>query len=232
MIMKPPIERPLLIQGNGNNFPATFNFEAQKSGMKGNLIVPLMTLILMGVVRKITKMLITRRTPNMTLLKMLALSGVIRAMISMPKVSFLTLGKILDITFVIVNSTLAEMKEIILTIKEILRIPGEIENGKAEPAFFPSQTLVIPSTAKTSNHKKIKTRGDLINSTPNFPHKRKEGPMPKKNHLRGVGSKEQRQYKHILDEARKDGRYGRRAKEVAARTVMKHHGQKKHPIGE
>ncbi len=56
--------------------------------------------------------------------------------------------------------------------------------------------------------------------------------MPKKNHLRGVGSKEQRQYKHILDSAKKEGRYGSRAQEVAARTVMKHHSQKKHPLGE
>ncbi len=37
----------------------------------------------------------------------------------------------------------------------------------------------------------------------------------------GVGRKEQRQYEHIKKSAQKSGRYGRRAKEVAARTVMK-----------
>jgi hypothetical protein len=52
--------------------------------------------------------------------------------------------------------------------------------------------------------------------------------MPGKKHVRGAGSKEQRQYKHILASARKEGRYGKRAKEVAARTVMKHHKSKGH----
>jgi hypothetical protein len=36
--------------------------------------------------------------------------------------------------------------------------------------------------------------------------------MPGKQHMRGVGAKEQRQYEHILASARKEGRYGRRAK--------------------
>jgi hypothetical protein len=49
--------------------------------------------------------------------------------------------------------------------------------------------------------------------------------VAQKTHLRGVGSKEQRQYQHIKESAQKSGRYGRRAKEVAARTVMKHHKQ-------
>jgi len=53
--------------------------------------------------------------------------------------------------------------------------------------------------------------------------------MPGKEHLRGVSSKEQRQYEHILSSARK--RYGKRAKEVAARTVMKQHAAQKHPKG-
>jgi len=47
--------------------------------------------------------------------------------------------------------------------------------------------------------------------------------MPGKKHLRGVGPKEQRQYEHIKESAEKEGRYGKRVKEVAARTVMKHH---------
>ena len=50
--------------------------------------------------------------------------------------------------------------------------------------------------------------------------------MPRRRHLRGVGPKEQRQYEHIKDSAQRSGRYGGRAKEVAARTVMKHHKHK------
>ncbi len=56
--------------------------------------------------------------------------------------------------------------------------------------------------------------------------------MPGRHHLRGVGEKEQRQYEHILDQSRSSGRYGKRAKEVAARTVMKHHHQEKHLKGQ
>ena len=40
--------------------------------------------------------------------------------------------------------------------------------------------------------------------------------MPGKKHVRGVGPKEQRRYEHILESAKKEGRYGKRAKEVAA----------------
>jgi hypothetical protein len=56
--------------------------------------------------------------------------------------------------------------------------------------------------------------------------------MPGKRHVRGVGPKEQRQYEHILESARKEGRYGGRAKEVAARTVLKEHAQKGHRKGQ
>ncbi len=52
--------------------------------------------------------------------------------------------------------------------------------------------------------------------------------MPETKHLRGVSAKEQRQYERILQEARRTGRYGGRAKEVAARTVLKHHRQNGH----
>ena len=52
--------------------------------------------------------------------------------------------------------------------------------------------------------------------------------MPRKKHLRGVGAKEQRQYEHIKEQAERSGRYGQRAKEVAARTVMKHHKEEGH----
>jgi hypothetical protein len=58
-----------------------------------------------------------------------------------------------------------------------------------------------------------------------------EGPMPRKKHLRGVGAKEQRQYEHIKEQAERSGRYGQRAKEVAARTVMKHHKEEGHKKG-
>jgi hypothetical protein len=58
-----------------------------------------------------------------------------------------------------------------------------------------------------------------------------EGPMPRKKHLRGVGAKEQRQYEHIKEQAERSGRYGQRAKEVAARTVMKHHKEEGHQKG-
>jgi hypothetical protein len=53
-----------------------------------------------------------------------------------------------------------------------------------------------------------------------------EASMPEKKHLRGVSEKEQRQYEHIKEEAQKEGRYPGRAKEVAARTVMKQHKEK------
>jgi hypothetical protein len=56
--------------------------------------------------------------------------------------------------------------------------------------------------------------------------------MPGKQHVRGVGPKEERQYEHILESAKKEGRYGKRAKEVAARTVLKHHRDAGHPKGE
>jgi len=52
--------------------------------------------------------------------------------------------------------------------------------------------------------------------------------MPEKKHVRGVGDKEERQYEHIKEEAEKSGRYGSRAKEVAARTVLKQHKEKGH----
>ena len=56
--------------------------------------------------------------------------------------------------------------------------------------------------------------------------------MPEKKPLRGVGPKEQRQYEHIKEQAEESGRYGQRAKEVAARTVMKHHKEAGHKKGQ
>jgi hypothetical protein len=55
--------------------------------------------------------------------------------------------------------------------------------------------------------------------------------MPGKKKLQGVSAKEQRQYEHIKEDAEKSGRYGKRAKEVAARTVMKQHKKKGHSKG-
>ena len=55
-----------------------------------------------------------------------------------------------------------------------------------------------------------------------MPGKKREKP------LKGVGSKEERMYEHIKDSAKKSGRYGDRAEEVAARTVMKHHKEEGH----
>jgi hypothetical protein len=55
--------------------------------------------------------------------------------------------------------------------------------------------------------------------------------MPGKKHVRGVGEKEQRMYEHIKEDAEKSGRYGDRAEEVAARTVLKHHKEEGHKKG-
>ncbi|HUI08360.1 MAG TPA: hypothetical protein VL486_15270 [Verrucomicrobiae bacterium] len=55
--------------------------------------------------------------------------------------------------------------------------------------------------------------------------------MPRDGHLRGVSRKEQRMYEHIKRSAARSGRYGHRAKEVAARTVLKHHRRHGHRVG-
>jgi hypothetical protein len=55
--------------------------------------------------------------------------------------------------------------------------------------------------------------------------------MPGKKHLRGVSGKEERQYEHIRERAEQSGRYGSRAREVAARTVLKQHKEKGHSKG-
>ena len=59
----------------------------------------------------------------------------------------------------------------------------------------------------------------------------KEEPMPASKHLRGVSAKEQRQYEHIKERAQPSGRYGNRAEEVAARTVLKQHKEEGHEKG-
>ena len=49
--------------------------------------------------------------------------------------------------------------------------------------------------------------------------------------MRGVSDKEQRQYEHIKEEAKKESRYRGREKEVAARTAMKQHKEEGHSKG-
>lgn len=56
--------------------------------------------------------------------------------------------------------------------------------------------------------------------------------MPEGKHLRGVGEKEQKQYEKIKEDAEESGRYGDRAEEVAARTVMKQHKEHGHKTGQ
>ncbi len=56
----------------------------------------------------------------------------------------------------------------------------------------------------------------------------KEKQMPGKKSLRGVGPREQRMYENIKEASQKSGRHGKRAKEVAARTVLKHHSEQGH----
>jgi hypothetical protein len=55
--------------------------------------------------------------------------------------------------------------------------------------------------------------------------------MPGKTHVKGVSAKEQRKYEHIKESAEKSGRYGERAEEVAARTVLKQHKEASHKAG-
>lgn len=56
--------------------------------------------------------------------------------------------------------------------------------------------------------------------------------MARKKHVQGVGDKEQRQYEHIKESAKKSGRYKDREEEVAARTVLKQHKEEGHKKGE
>ena len=53
--------------------------------------------------------------------------------------------------------------------------------------------------------------------------------MPQKKHLPSVSDKEQRMYEHIKESERDQGRSLKRAKAIAAATVVKHHNEKDHP---
>ncbi len=52
--------------------------------------------------------------------------------------------------------------------------------------------------------------------------------MPQKQHLPSVSDKEQRMYEHIKESELKEGRPTKRAKAIAAATVIKHHNAKRH----
>ncbi|MBI4495048.1 MAG: hypothetical protein HY690_19920 [Chloroflexi bacterium] len=56
--------------------------------------------------------------------------------------------------------------------------------------------------------------------------------MPGKEHVPGVGPEEQRMYEHVKESAQRSGRYKGREKEVAARTVRKHHKIEGHKKGQ
>jgi hypothetical protein len=53
--------------------------------------------------------------------------------------------------------------------------------------------------------------------------------MPQKQHLPSVSDKEQRMYEHIKESELKQGRPTKRAKAIAAATVIKHHNAERHP---
>jgi hypothetical protein len=52
--------------------------------------------------------------------------------------------------------------------------------------------------------------------------------MPQKEHLPSVSDKEQRMYEHIKASEQKRGRSTKRAKAIAAATVVKHHNDEGH----
>ncbi len=52
--------------------------------------------------------------------------------------------------------------------------------------------------------------------------------MPQKQHLASVSDKEQRMYEHIKESELRQGRPTKRAKAIAAATVVKHHNTQRH----
>ena len=52
--------------------------------------------------------------------------------------------------------------------------------------------------------------------------------MPQKEHLPSISDKEQRMYEHVKASERQQGRSLRRAKAIAAATVVKHHNEEGH----
>jgi hypothetical protein len=55
--------------------------------------------------------------------------------------------------------------------------------------------------------------------------------VPQKEHLPAVSDKEQRMYEHVKVSERKRGRSLKRAKSIAAATVVKHHNEDHHKSG-
>ena len=55
--------------------------------------------------------------------------------------------------------------------------------------------------------------------------------MPGNQHLQGVSAKEQREFELVKESVQRSGRYGDRANEVAARTVLKKHKAEGHSKG-
>jgi hypothetical protein len=55
--------------------------------------------------------------------------------------------------------------------------------------------------------------------------------MPRKQHLPSVSDKEQRMHEHVKESELDQGRSPKLAKEIATRTVNKHHGDKGHAKG-
>lgn len=53
--------------------------------------------------------------------------------------------------------------------------------------------------------------------------------MPQREHLPSVSDKEQRMYEHVKQSELEQGRPAKRAKAIAAATVVKHHNDKGHP---
>lgn len=94
----------------------------------------------------------------------------------------------------------------------------------ARPRIRELLLLGTPGSLKWAGHKNIVIYQVEIS-------KYRRNSMPGTKHLRGVSSKEQRQYEHIKESSEKSDRYGKRAKEVAARTVMKEHKEKGHAAG-
>src|SRR5207244_2616510 len=85
---------------------------------------------------------------------------------------------------------------------------------------------IVPHLLANGNRNTVPLRGVCIPS-----HKKGEQTMPGKQHVRGVGAKEQRMYEDIKESAEKEGRYKGREEEVAARTVLKHHREEGHKKG-
>ena len=52
--------------------------------------------------------------------------------------------------------------------------------------------------------------------------------MPQKEHLPSVSAKEQRMYEHVKESELDQGRSPKRAKAIAAATVVKHHNKDDH----